>query len=192
MQELLPFPEPEHWLPVRGWDGLYEVSDLGQVRSLKRKGGNNRWYGGKMLLADPNRGYPVVPLCRGSRRTMTQVHRLVLEAFLGPCPPGMVACHGNGNRGDPRLSNLRWDTPRAIMADQYIHGTRVLGEQHPQAKITDQQVSEIRTRYADGLSGARPRVTHQQLADLYGLSPSYVTTIIGRKAQAVVTLAWAA
>ena len=48
-----PFPEPEHWLPVRGWEGLYEVSDLGRVRSLGRKGGNNRWYGGKILIPDP-------------------------------------------------------------------------------------------------------------------------------------------
>jgi len=106
-----PVPEPEHWRPVRGWEGLYEVSDLGQVRSPKRKGGNNRWYGGKILIAYPNKGYPVVPLCWGSKRTMTQVHRVVLEAFGGPCPPGMVACHGNGSRGDPRLSNLRWGTP---------------------------------------------------------------------------------
>jgi len=165
---------------------------LGRVRSLRRKGGNNRWYGGKILIPYPNKGYPVVPVCRGSRRTMTQVHRLVLEAFRGPCPPGMVACHGNGDRADPRLTNLRWDTPRANMADQYIHGTRVLGERHPQAKLTDQEVAEIRTRYADGLSGTRPRVTHQQLADLYDVSPSCVTTIIGGKARAIVTPARAA
>ena len=68
----------------------------------------------------------------------------------------------------------------------------MLGERHPQAKLTDQQASEIRTRYADGLSGTRPRVTHQQLADLYGVSPSHVTLIIGRKAGAVVRLAQAA
>jgi len=53
-------------------------------------------------------------------------------------------------------------------------------------------VSEIRTRYADGLSGARPRVTHQQLADLYGVSHSYVTINIGGKARAIGTLARAA
>ena len=44
VQELLPFSEPERWLPVVGWEGLHEVSDLGRVRSLPRKGGNNRWW----------------------------------------------------------------------------------------------------------------------------------------------------
>lgn len=62
MQELLPFPEPEQWLPVPGWEGLYEVSDLGRVRSLRRKGGRNRWYGGKVLVPYLNKGYPTVPL----------------------------------------------------------------------------------------------------------------------------------
>jgi hypothetical protein len=125
----------------------------------------------------------MVPLCRGSNRTMTQVHRLVLEAFRGPCPPGMEACHGNGDRGDPRLSNLRWDTHRANMADQCAHGTRMLGERHPLARLTDQEVAEIRARYAEGLSGNRPRVTHQELADRYGRP--HVTVIIGGKARAV-------
>jgi hypothetical protein len=185
-------PGTETWLPVAGWEGLYEVSDLGRVRSLKRKGGNNRWYGGKVLIPYPNKGYPAVPLCRGGGRTMTQVHRLVLEAFRGPRPPGTMACHNNGDRGDPRLSNLRWDTCRANMADQYIHGTRVLGEHHPQARLTDQEVAEIRARYADGLSGTGPRVTHQQLADHYGVCRSRVTTIIGWKGRTIITPARAA
>jgi hypothetical protein len=57
----------------------------------------------------------------------------------------------------------------------------------PLAKLSDQQVAEIRARYAGGVSRAGPRVTHQQLADAYGVSPSDVTMIIGRKARAVVT-----
>lgn len=73
-----------------------------------------------------------------------------------------------------------------------MYRPRVLGERHPQAKLTDQEVAEIRTRYADCLSGTRPRVTHQQLADLYDVSPSCVTTIIGEKARAIVTPARAA
>jgi NUMOD4 motif len=104
VQGLLPFPEPERWLPVPGWERLYEVSDLGRVRSLPRKGGNNRWYGGKVLVPYPHKGYPVVPLCRGGQRTMRAIHQLVLEAFAGPCPPGMQACHNNGQPGDPGVA----------------------------------------------------------------------------------------
>lgn len=86
---------------------------------------------------------------------MAQVHRLVLEAFIGPCPPGTVACHGNGN-GNSRLCNLRWDTFCGNMADQYIHGTRVRGEHHPQARLSDQEVAEIRGRYAAGPAAPGP------------------------------------
>lgn len=53
----------------------------------------------------------------GSRYPHSYVHRLVLEAFVGPCPPGMEACHWNGIPGDNRLHNLRWDTPSANNAD---------------------------------------------------------------------------
>jgi NUMOD4 motif/HNH endonuclease len=184
VQELLPFPEPERWLPVRGWEGLYEVSDLGRVRSLRRKGGNNRWYGGKVLVPYLHKGYPVVPLCRGGTRTMAQVHRLVLEGFTGPCPPGMMACHANGNPGDPGAANLRWDTAAGNMRDQYRHGTRARGMRHGHAKLDDEAVTEIRRRYAAGVAGTGPPVTHRQLARVYGVVPSHVTNIINHRARA--------
>lgn len=51
------------------------------------------------------------------------VHRLVLEAFVGPCPEGMEGCHNNGNGLDNRLENLRWDTHQANMDDRRTHAT---------------------------------------------------------------------
>lgn len=50
-------------------------------------------------------------------------HRLVLEAFVGPCPEGMQACHNDGDRMNTRVGNLRWDTPKANSADRWRHGT---------------------------------------------------------------------
>lgn len=101
-----PFPEPERWLPVPGWEGLYEVSDLGRVRSLPRPGGNNRLYGGKLLKPHVHKGYPMVPSAGGGERTMTQVHRLVLEAFTGPCPAEIRSRYSAGLKGSgPRVTH---------------------------------------------------------------------------------------
>lgn len=100
----------EHWLPVSGWEGLYEVSDQGRVRSLPRptKTGVR---GGRVLT--PGRGpdgRTVIGLCNGGKQLSRHIYVLVARAFLGPCPPGMVVCHGPGGNGDDRLANIRYDT----------------------------------------------------------------------------------
>ena len=100
------------WLPVVGHEGRYEVSDAGQVRSLDRvivqRNGIDRPVRGKILKSGPMpSGHQHVVLEGKDDRT---VHRLVLEAFVGPCPPGMEACHNNDIPSDNRLENLRWDT----------------------------------------------------------------------------------
>lgn len=127
--------ELEIWRPIRNWSGFYEVSNLGRVRSLDRIVPNGRG-GGKFVpgrIMKPYRDRPkyshmIIQLSRGGRsKTGAEfplVHKLVLEAFVGPRPPGMEACHNNGDGCDNRLSNLRWDTHRANMADQFEHGTK--------------------------------------------------------------------
>lgn len=67
----------------------------------------------------------------------------VLEAFVGPRPDGMEACHGDGNCLNDALSNLRWDTPIANKADMKRHGTQVAGATHPKAKLTDAQIEGV-------------------------------------------------
>lgn len=117
----------EIWVPVVGYEGLYEVSDLGAVRSLSRRVGTSN--GGwrltptKELRPCLRSGYPSVVLFKEGKRKRVAVHRLVLETFVGPCPAGAEACHENGRRDDPRLVNLRWDTRRANQADRVRHGT---------------------------------------------------------------------
>src|SRR5260221_193401 len=75
----------ERWLPVVGYEGLYEVSDLGRVRSLLRKGGNNRWYGGDIKRSSLDQaGYLYVSLSRGGKGSRKRIHQLVAEAFIGP------------------------------------------------------------------------------------------------------------
>lgn len=102
----------EQWRPVVGFEGLYEVSNIGRVRSLDRQIGNGargtRFMRGRLLSAKPGskNGYLYVSV--GNTRRL--VHRLVLEAFVGPCPEGMECCHNDSNRTNNRVENLRWGT----------------------------------------------------------------------------------
>lgn len=105
----------EQWRPVLNYSG-YEVSNHGRVRSLKAKEI-------RLLRTTSRYGYPSVVLSVKCHKTNKPVHGLVLEAFIGPRPSGMQCCHGNGVRNDNRLTNLRWDTPKANAADKVGHGT---------------------------------------------------------------------
>jgi hypothetical protein len=102
---------------------------------------------------------------------------LVLRAFVGPCPPGMECCHNDGNRANNHLSNLRWDTPKENQADSRRHGTRPLGEKHPNAKLTRDVVLRIRRRVASGERQC-------DVARDEGVSITQVSVIILRKSWA--------
>ena len=140
----------ELWRPVVGYEGMYEVSNLGNVRGLPRvikrcKCGEpiRRARGGPLKWIMRIEGYPLVSLSRGNRYVQRLVHRLVLEAFVGPAPKGMEACHKNGKQHDPRLVNLRWDTKKANHADKWLHGTMLVGEETNSVKLREEQVKEI-------------------------------------------------
>lgn len=92
------------WKPVPGYEGHYEVSDEGQVRSLRRRV--------PIILAASvgKRGYRVADLRVGGVRRARYVHQLVLEAFVGPRPGGMITRHLDDNPLNNRLENLRYGT----------------------------------------------------------------------------------
>ena len=100
---------------VTGYEGLYEVDDQGSVYSLR--------LGRKLKPAPDEYGYPLVVLTRNKKRRTRRVHLLVIEAFHGARPDGMVARHVNGDNTDNRAVNLAWGTPSQNVLDQVEHGT---------------------------------------------------------------------
>ena len=145
----------EHWLPVAGWEGLYEVSDLGQVRSLDRtiryRDGRVRLYPGQVLKQNLHpAGYPYIGLSRDGKTTQHLVHWLVAAAFLGPRPAGLQTLHGPGGPQDNRVANLSYGTPAQNNLDRWRDGTQVEGSMCPGAKLTEDIVRECRVRYAAG------------------------------------------
>lgn len=121
---------PERWLPVVGYEGFYEVSDLGRVRSLPRlivcRNGHTRNWPGKVLspYISPKDGYQRTPLSvNGVKTGPLLVHRLVAEAFLGECPEGQEVRHLDGDPGNNVLTNLVYGTHAENMQDMLRHGT---------------------------------------------------------------------
>ena len=117
----------ESWLPIAGYEGSYEVSDLGRVRSLDRlvpHGARLMRVDGRILkqLVNSRSGYLAVSLCLGGKNHTFTVHRLVANAFLGPRPELLECCHSNGDPLDNRAANLRWDTHQANVDDAVAHG----------------------------------------------------------------------
>lgn len=119
----------EHWRPVVGWEGFYEVSDRGRVRTVSRlvqcRYGKTRRVKARIRVQSRlNEGYMTIKLTCPQKKTTVTVHSLVLSAFVGPRPEGMECCHGDGDKTNNALSNLRWDTKKANELDAVRIGKR--------------------------------------------------------------------
>lgn len=114
----------ERWLPVPlpDWDD-YEVSDMGRVRSWRVRGHTTRRSSMPHLRRPTKAGKGYFSVSGRTGVKPKYVHRLVLFAFVGPCPEGMECRHLDGNRTNNRLSNLKWGTPEENTQDKIEHGT---------------------------------------------------------------------
>jgi hypothetical protein len=117
----------EQWRNLPGYEGIYQASDLGRIRSLDRvvmcPGGPPRSLRGRVLRPSvrPDERH-VVSLWMDGKAQTRSVHSLVALAFLGPCPEGLECCHFDGDPSNNRAANLRWDTRVGNMADMARHG----------------------------------------------------------------------
>ena len=168
----------EIWKPIPGYPG-YEVSDQGRVRSFWRSAGKGK---GQRIVNAPQRiikakfdnGYLRVGLRQNGKKSMFFVHRLVLLVFKGPCPPGKESCHGDGVRTNDYIKNLRWGSRLENVADKVIHGTNPMGESHPIAKLSEDQVRQIRSLYSNGY-------LQREIAAMFGIGQTAVGRIVNRK-----------
>jgi len=151
----------------------YEVADDGTVWSSVGVGykpprlGPRHQLKGHVLKS----GHIVVNLGRGNKNARL-VHRLVLEAFVGPCPEGMECRHIDGNPANNRLENLTWGTRQDNRLDDIINGTM------PQ-KFSDEAIIRIRELAAEGMSPL-------EIALLFDTSDTYVRLIVSRRARRVL------
>ena len=165
------------WQPIIGYEGAYEVNAIGEVRRIGK--GRGVKAGGRILkLTDHKQGYKAITLYLRNQGRTFLVHRLVGLTFLGPIPKGHEVNHKDGNKQNNRVENLEYVTRPYNMTHAVIIGTlNNSGANNPSAKLTTEQVKEIRGRYRFGGGPG-----YKALADEYGVTWEAIRNIIKRRA----------
>lgn len=169
----------ELWKAIPGYEGVYEASSFGRIRSLDRvvKQNSNgvmcsHPYPGRLLTPTPDdTGRLRIKLRMNGSAKDARVSSLIALAFIGPRPKGLLVLHGNGDDSDNHIGNLRYGTQKENMADSLRHGTIMRGERHVFAKLTEAQVLEIRS----STEKLKP------LAERYGVCLMTISDIRNRK-----------
>lgn len=140
----------EIWKDVPGYGGHYEASSIGRIKSKARivVRGNRECHYHERILSPVNRdkyGHKAVSIGWDGNRKLENVHTMVLKAFVGECPKGMVACHNDGNAANNCVENLRWDTQAANNGDRKAHGRYANGEDHPMNMYRKETILSLRS-----------------------------------------------
>lgn len=157
--------EHEIWKSLPGFEA-YEVSDLGNVRRVAPGKGTRPM---RKINPTVDRGGRLVFNARSKNQTRQfKVHKAVMLAFVGECPNGFEVAHLDGSQENNKLLNLKYATPKENNGHKVDHGTQKRGEEIYNAKLTEKQVLEIRSRY--------PGTSYAKLGKEYGV---FFTTIVG-------------
>ena len=170
----------ESWKAVVGYEGYYLISNIGQVRSIERRVKNRHgWVIRPSVLlrpvAHPVDGHLYVNLCRNSKGKIHKVHRLVLLAFVGPCPEGMECRHfPDQNPTNNNLDNLSWSTRTENQRDRVLNGTDERGEKSPNAKLKASDIPKIREMRHRGM-------LMKDIGAVFGVSHGAISHVLSGK-----------
>jgi len=174
----------EIWKPIIGYEGLYEISNLGRVRSIPKKGFKKQVV--LVTSIDIATGYECVNLSKQNKRLRKRVHRLVAEVFLTQSVTGKPLCvnHKDGNKRNNRLENLEWVTYQ----ENSLHAVRLgltpikLGEAHNSTKYSDKVILKLYEYFEQGYGP-------KEVSDMTGIPLTTVSGYrTGRKKRAGIVL----
>jgi NUMOD4 motif/HNH endonuclease len=169
----------EEWRPVVGYEGRYDVSNHGRVRSLLHNRGARLKVPRVLKPRLHDRGYHRVNLCKDGRPTDAYIHIVVMAAFVGPCPEGMEVNHDDGVKSNNILSNLEYATPLQNIQHSVRLGLwkpelcSAPGSQNGTAKLCEAVIPAVRAAAAISLDDAAVR---------FGISRTQAHKILRRKA----------
>lgn len=171
----------EKWKAIEGYEGRYEISNLGKVKSLPKRKGKGRGYirpTQMMTLAKDKNGYYVIGLRKyRQKKCLLKVHRLVAKAFI-PNPENKPQInHKNGVKDDNKVGNLEWVTSGENCRHAYKTGLQQKrkGEQSGFSKLKEYQVRKIRQIYKEG------NITQKELGKVFGICQAQIWRIIHKK-----------
>lgn len=167
----------ERWLPIAGYEGIYQISSFGRVKALSINKLHGRYYSickEKILKQKiASTGYPGLSLSKDKVSIDFAVHRLVAEHFIPNPENKSQVNHKEGIKTDNRFFMLEWVTPKENTYHATLSGlNKVIGEDNWNAKLTEKEVVEIRSS----------NLSHKQAANKYGVYFSVIQKIRYRKA----------
>jgi hypothetical protein len=166
----------EKWLPIIGYEGYYEVSDLGRVKSIKRTVPNTRKgvdYIRERILSQHFRRYSFVVLTKFNKTTNKTVHRLTAVSFIDNPENKAQINHKDGITYKNSIYNLEWNTSFENMQHSVRTGLKSIGENQSQAKLNNKQVYEIRE--------LNKSMHIKEIAIVYGVQKPCIWKIVNNK-----------
>ena len=153
----------ENWKDIPGYEGLYQASTEGRIKSLRQKKE-------RILKPAPDLdGRLKLSLYKNGEKKHFKVYTLVALTFIGERPEGYHVCHIDGDYTNNALSNLKFDTHSQNRLDMYRYGSK-----NARGKFSIEQVLEIRRLYATG------DFNQYEIADMYGVYQSSIGRIVRR------------
>ena len=171
--------EREEWRDIKGYEGQYQVSNLGRVKSLDRISAQNHHLKERIRKPETDKnGYKIVNLCKEGIVTLHKVHRLVGEAFIDNPDNKPQINHKDGCKCNNCVGNLEW----VNSSENVIHAFRIgikkpsrigyFWEKNPNCKLTDAQCEEIRNL------SKNTNMTGRELAYIYNVGTSQISRIL--------------
>lgn len=168
----------EIWKDITEYKELYQVSNLGQIRSIPRL----KTLGGILKPILDTGGHLQVGLYKDGKQKRLSIHRLILEAFIGPCPLGMECRHLDGNPINNKLNNLQWGTKSENQQDSIRHGTFFhpdnRGSNNGHAILQESDIPKIRKLLKSGRNGIHgKRYSQREIAKIFGVNHYTISMI---------------
>jgi hypothetical protein len=160
----------KHWLPITGYEELYEISSHGEVRSLHKRN-----LGNILKVWDNNRGYLFCSLYKNGNTTNQDIHRIVAEHFIMRPNCNLVVNHIDGNKHNNNVINLEWITQKENVNHAVGLGRIKKGVECKSAKLTEKDVIHIRELYSTG------KYEQKEIGRIFSVDSSVICRIVNKK-----------
>lgn len=172
----------EIWKPITEFNGLYEISSIGRVRSIDRQAlyrksipGSIRLIKGKVLKPNINKGYHLYTLTLNGKPFYRYSHRLVITYFIGEIPKNKAVNHKDANKSNNSVKNLEICTNAENNKHAGLMNLKPIGTNHTNSKLTHEQLKEVRRLLNE------TELSHKKIAKMFNVYRTTISRIANKK-----------